>query len=526
MSNNPYKVPETNDFSIKYLQSAQELQAYSDIIQQNDNIIEAKLTGEELELLEEKRKNQRLVGEFKPVIEESVEPSKLLLLLETIKNINRKGAYVSNAQLKNLSLLQNKVKSGESVSMEEIKPFLAYLSDDIRQSILNNNQEITDETKNVLIYISNLQLKDLSQISEDELKTELSNLNQISASKMMDDDAQLKNTVSLLKKRIANMLHNKRGEKEKLERDQERLKNIVDAGKNESFESKLKKFANLYKNKQNSPSVKRKLKFDPSSFPSALIERGDKETFVESSPKKVISKMDTMPLMSKDPILNIPTPLLEKNEKKLTGLAGKARDTSIPSIPSIPPELLEDEEIEPSETPRRSKRIQDKPKGKGIMRYTISSDNKFGNIEINKDLLIKQNHLKAYQKHSHKKILDQKVPIDLVMLLTKRFNPKYKYSADSMQMYNQLLQKAKLADEHSVSYLKNKKVKKMNEPVVKVYDSQDDILQRVDVLVGMIEAGNKSIPVIEELSQLLDLLLRKKMISEEQYQQITDAYIL
>jgi len=535
----------TPEFNITYVQSAKELQGYSDIIDASNYIIKAKLIGEDEELIEEQKKNRRLVDEFKPIVDEAVEPSKLLLLLKTIRSLNKRGQYVPDEQLKNLSFLENRLRGGETITTEEIKPFLQYLTNDIRNAILENPDRPNDEIKDTILFVRDIQAMDLTTQRTEELKDKIKGLNLILKENSFDDNLEMRNAVKNAQKRLKTELHNRAGAEStaKTYNELERIKNDLGATdyKKQAQINKLL-FENTLANQQ---SVKKmeELRNVPLFTPSTLTPQGLSEYDIE----EILSSVDKTQgiagrTRSKMPI----TPRMEQNEEYVP-LEPVKRKLSFEGIKEDDDEYIDDQN-RPSAVLKRIKDAKKKEEatiekiqkyskspdndttGKGVkarQKYIIGQDGTFGNIKINRDLLIKSHHLKAYQKQGRKKILDHaEVPMDLIRLLTQRYNPKYQYDANSLHMYNQLLEKAKLIDESNTAYKRNSKIKRMNEPSVKIYDAPEQVLERVNVIIGMMEAGNKSRKVMEELSQLLDSLLRRKAISPEQYKQIVDAYIL
>lgn len=146
---------------------------------------------------------------------------------------------------------------------------------------------------------------------------------------------------------------------------------------------------------------------------------------------------------------------------------------------------------------------------------------RLGKLKINENKL-KKLHLVAQKGRS--KVFDGKIPFDLFELLTKRFNPRKKYDGNSLAMYKQIADLAEL----DVSQKGSQKVKIARKGgSVKLIStgSPGEIYERLKVLQGSKNAGNKSKEIVAEASQLLDVLKNQGRISQKVYEDSLRSFL-
>jgi hypothetical protein len=162
---------------------------------------------------------------------------------------------------------------------------------------------------------------------------------------------------------------------------------------------------------------------------------------------------------------------------------------------------------------------------------TMSKGGKFGALQFDM-VRFRQMHLHA--KKGRKIVAEGALSMDLHDLLTKRYNPRRNYSSDSIEAYRKI---AKLAGISPLMSKQNNKAKILQGRInakpkqsgsgsgtkYVYYDDPKDLLERLHVIVGSIDAGNNSNQLKQEASQLLDLLKNKKVISEAQYVSILES---
>ncbi len=70
-----------------------------------------------------------------------------------------------------------------------------------------------------------------------------------------------------------------------------------------------------------------------------------------------------------------------------------------------------------------------------------------------------------------------------------------------------------------------KKKERCDNKIVRIIQDPNELIERMGVLIGEIEAGNDSDIVKNELSDIADILHNKNIISSEQHEQIFEKYI-
>lgn len=165
--------------------------------------------------------------------------------------------------------------------------------------------------------------------------------------------------------------------------------------------------------------------------------------------------------------------------------------------------------------------------------YKVAGDGIFGNIHIDPAKLIGHHKLVVRKINGSgieaEPVIKKLVDNDLINLLTKRHNPKHNYSADSIETFQNLVKMAKLpiaplSGKSKLLAQKGGAGQKTN-CVVKTFTDPNEILERLQVLAGSIESGNKSPMIVQELAQLLDILLKMGFITPEKHKQIYEKYV-
>lgn len=150
----------------------------------------------------------------------------------------------------------------------------------------------------------------------------------------------------------------------------------------------------------------------------------------------------------------------------------------------------------------------------------MQSDNMLGKLHIDPAEL-EIFHLVGHKKG--KKVIDITIDLDLYELLTKRFNPKKNYSEKSLHQYADIIKIAELPISRSKSH--KKAILTGGCGAVKYYKNDDDLVKRLAVLVGSRDAGNNSKVILNEMSEILDILLAKGVIDNDYYEKMIDDYL-
>ena len=107
----------------------------------------------------------------------------------------------------------------------------------------------------------------------------------------------------------------------------------------------------------------------------------------------------------------------------------------------------------------------------------------------------------------------------LVNLLTKRFNPKTKYSMNAVRIFNDLNLLSNMPKHRSSGK------SKMVGSSVTYYNNANELADRMKILVGSMAAGNNSPVIRNDLSQINDELLRINAIDQGLHEKFYQKYL-
>ena len=117
----------------------------------------------------------------------------------------------------------------------------------------------------------------------------------------------------------------------------------------------------------------------------------------------------------------------------------------------------------------------------------------------------------------------------LIDLLTKKYKPNGKYSSKAIQIFQDLSRLANMPKHRSSGKSKLLAPQKggargglpSRSGGQIYYTSPEDLMKRLTLLTGTLAAGNNNIELQNEISEILDHLLKNEKISKKHY----DAYI-
>ena len=144
--------------------------------------------------------------------------------------------------------------------------------------------------------------------------------------------------------------------------------------------------------------------------------------------------------------------------------------------------------------------------------YKLTKDFMFGNLKIDPAKL-SQMELVAYQ--GNKRVLKAPIDYDFIELLHKRFNTKKQYSPQALATFKKLVELSGLPI--------NQRSLKLTKVVQGC--APEDLANRLAVLTGSIEAGNKSKHITNEIVNIITKLLNNDLINKEEYKTIYEKYI-
>ena len=160
-------------------------------------------------------------------------------------------------------------------------------------------------------------------------------------------------------------------------------------------------------------------------------------------------------------------------------------------------------------------------KGKGIRQpkrnaYKIQ-DGSYGGLVIDLPRLLNEMKLNVFR--GGKLLYSADADKSLINLITKRFNPKTKYSINAVRIFNDLNTLANLPKHRSSGKTR------MVGSSVTYYNDPNQLADRMKVLIGSMAAGNNSPLNINDLSQINDELLRIGAIDGSLHEKFFKKYL-
>ena len=144
-------------------------------------------------------------------------------------------------------------------------------------------------------------------------------------------------------------------------------------------------------------------------------------------------------------------------------------------------------------------------------------DGSYGGLVI--DLPKLMNEMKLNVFRGGKLLYSTDVDKSLINLITKRFNPKTKYSINAVRIFNDLNTLANLPKHRSSGKTR------MVGSSVTYYNDPNQLADRMKILVGSIAAGNNSPLNRNDLSQINDELLRIDAIDQSMHEKFFKKYL-
>ena len=160
-------------------------------------------------------------------------------------------------------------------------------------------------------------------------------------------------------------------------------------------------------------------------------------------------------------------------------------------------------------------------KGKGLKQpkrnaYKIQ-DGEYGGMAIDIPQLFNEMKLNVFR--GGKLIYSADADKSLINLLTKRFNPKTKYSINAVKIFNDLNMLSNMPKHRSSGK------SRMVGSSVTYYNDPKNLLERMNILMGSIQAGNNSPVIKNDLSQINDELLRINAIDSSLHERFYQKYL-
>ena len=149
--------------------------------------------------------------------------------------------------------------------------------------------------------------------------------------------------------------------------------------------------------------------------------------------------------------------------------------------------------------------------------YKIGQGGSYGNLTIDLPKLMGQLKLVAHKNGS--KVYDKVVDFDTIDLLTKRFNSRKNYSDLSKKVFEKL---------NSLSEIPIHKTSKKYQKIgsgVKFFSDSNDLLTRMELLVGEMDAGNNSTDVRDEFIEIIHVIHKLGLIDVGQLNSLLKDYV-
>ena len=170
------------------------------------------------------------------------------------------------------------------------------------------------------------------------------------------------------------------------------------------------------------------------------------------------------------------------------------------------------------------KHMEDK-QGKGLRKYNQPKRNAykiqnshFGGLLVDYPKLMNNMLLDVYK--DNKLVYQDKADRSLIDLLTKRYNPKTKYSIDAVRIFNDLNLLSNMG--------KHKSSKKSNMIGSSLFVDASDpnkLAKRLEIIVGSIRAGNNSRILKNDLNIINNELFRIGAITKEMHDEMVKKFI-
>ena len=144
-------------------------------------------------------------------------------------------------------------------------------------------------------------------------------------------------------------------------------------------------------------------------------------------------------------------------------------------------------------------------------------DGSYGGLVIDLPRLLNEMKLNVFR--GGKLLYSADADRSLINLITKRFNPKTKYSINAVKIFNDLNTLANLPKHRSSGKTR------MVGSSVTYYNDPNQLADRMKILVGSIAAGNNSPLNINDLAQINDELLRIGAIDSSLHEKFFKKYL-
>ena len=162
--------------------------------------------------------------------------------------------------------------------------------------------------------------------------------------------------------------------------------------------------------------------------------------------------------------------------------------------------------------------------GEGIRKYKqprrhafkIQGD-QYGGLMIDVPKLMNEMKLNAYR--GGQLVYNADADKSLINLLTKRFNPRSKYSMNAVKIFNDLNFLSNMPKHRSSG-----KSRMVGSGAI-YYKDPNELVDRLKILIGSMAAGNNSPVLKNDISQINDELLKIGAIDKQMHEKLFNKYL-
>lgn len=211
---------------------------------------------------------------------------------------------------------------------------------------------------------------------------------------------------------------------------------------------------------------------------------------------------------------------------RISTLIGEYDEKHIPTVEELEVRLkeLKSEAMAGPATPPAGRTRSKGQTGRGMRHgFKMESDGQFGDVKVDVDELIRL-HLKVYDDKG-KLVMNKKVDPTFVDLISKRYNPKQKYTPYSIVLFRELVGKSGLPIQGELSG-KVKLLYGQSGGCLPADMTREQAVERLQVLTASVEAGNNAPQIKNELADLITYLYQLKAITKKESESLFSDYVV
>jgi hypothetical protein len=157
--------------------------------------------------------------------------------------------------------------------------------------------------------------------------------------------------------------------------------------------------------------------------------------------------------------------------------------------------------------------------------YKLHQDGSFGNVYVNMGQLLGYHKLIVTSKDGNV-LLNQKVDQSFVELVTKRYNTRIAYTPTAVKAFNKLVQLSGLPLHLGSGKYKMLHGDDTNGRILRIVSDPNELMTRLEIAVGQVHAGNDNKSIKNEISEIIDHLLKFGAINKKTHMTVYNKYCL